>query len=641
MSLLTPAGLLAGFIAIPILLLYMLRLRRREVFVSSNFLWQQILQDTEANTPWQRLRRNILLFLQLLILALLVLALARPAQPVETISAGRTVVLLDASASMNATDINDETRFSEAKREALKLLGEMSGDDEMSIIHVADLSTTLVPYTGDINALRVAINETRVSEGGADWNTALTLAAAGAKGAEFFNIIIIGDGGLDDSLALPENIPQPIFIPIGNSSDNLALTALATRARAGGNPPQLFAQVENYRDIDTEVSVNIRLDGILWKSQTQTISERSRRSFIFSEVTEDFTTLEATLTYDDDAIDHLSLDDSAWTIAQDNGTRRVLIVEENENVFLNQILRSLPGIQSFRGDTVRGTLPQQPYDLYIFNGWLPDTLPDADMLIINPPRSTELFQTGELIENPGALSLNDNAHPLTAFVDVDSVNIRAITPITGTQWGQSLIETDEAAVLIAGEDNGRQIVIMPFELLDSDLMLQIAFPILMSNLLDWFTPPGILENDGNLTVGDSLRIRPASDITRIDVTLPDDSSRTLTVNSTTLTFTETYQPGLYTLDLFSGDTAISTQQIAVNLFGTDESNITPRAEDDLNIGGGDATEDAEANQGWREFWSILAFLGLLVLLYEWWVYHQRLQRPTATVTMQRSSARRQ
>src|SRR5690606_9591697 len=100
MSFLTPLAALGALFAIPIILLYILRLRRRETVVSSNFLWQQILRDREANTPWQRLRRNILLFLQLIILALMVIALMRPAQIVPTITASKTVILLDASASM-------------------------------------------------------------------------------------------------------------------------------------------------------------------------------------------------------------------------------------------------------------------------------------------------------------------------------------------------------------------------------------------------------------------------------------------------------------------------------------------------------------------------------------------------------------
>jgi hypothetical protein len=82
MSFLTPLFLLLGLLAVPVIILYMLRLRRREVLVSSTMLWQKLMRDREANAPWQRLRRNLLLFLQLLILAALVLALARPFLPV-------------------------------------------------------------------------------------------------------------------------------------------------------------------------------------------------------------------------------------------------------------------------------------------------------------------------------------------------------------------------------------------------------------------------------------------------------------------------------------------------------------------------------------------------------------------------------
>src|ERR1041385_7888499 len=128
MSFLAPVALGLGALSIPIILLYMLRLRRRDVPVSSTMLWQQLLRDREANTPWQRLRRNLLLFLQLLILATLVLALARPFVQVPTVPPGRLALLIDASASMNATDVAP-SRFEEAKRQALNVVDTLSSGD--------------------------------------------------------------------------------------------------------------------------------------------------------------------------------------------------------------------------------------------------------------------------------------------------------------------------------------------------------------------------------------------------------------------------------------------------------------------------------------------------------------------------------
>src|SRR6478672_1517594 len=77
-GLLEPAALLLAALAVPIILFYMLRLRRQEITISSSMLWRQVTQDRQANAPWQKLRRNLLLYLQLLALALLALALARP-----------------------------------------------------------------------------------------------------------------------------------------------------------------------------------------------------------------------------------------------------------------------------------------------------------------------------------------------------------------------------------------------------------------------------------------------------------------------------------------------------------------------------------------------------------------------------------
>src|SRR4030095_1670996 len=135
MSLLTPLALICALLAIPIILMYMLRLRRREVVVSTTFLWQQVVQDNEANTPWQRLRRNLLLLLQLLILVCMIFALARPFILVPAVSTGQIELLLDASASMNAADMpGGETRFEEAKRQALSM-GDTLGRTETLTMH--------------------------------------------------------------------------------------------------------------------------------------------------------------------------------------------------------------------------------------------------------------------------------------------------------------------------------------------------------------------------------------------------------------------------------------------------------------------------------------------------------------------------
>lgn len=628
MQFLTPLAFLGALFAIPIILLYMLRLRRREVVVSSNFLWQQILQDREANTPWQRLRRNILLILQLIVLALIVLALARPAQVVPTISAGKTVILLDASASMNAADSEGQTRFEAAQEEARRLLGEIDLDDEVSIIRVADVTEPLISYTNDINALRNAINGAQAGQGRGDWDTALTLAAAGASGADAFSIIIISDGGIGESTQLPENIPQPNTIIVGESADNLAISALATRALPGQRP-QLFALVDNYSAADAEISLVIRLDGELWDSVTRPVSAESQRSFIFN-VEEDFTTITAELVLDDETVDYLAQDDAAYAVAGVSGTRRILLLSEPRNLFLEQVLRSLPGVQVFRGDTSRETLPTDVYDLYIFDGYLPAALPDGDMLVMNPPRSTTLFSLGDTQQGVRGAEIEDRTHPLAQFLNVDNVNVRAYRPVSNADWAQAIVriagQTD--ALVYAGEQAGRQIMLMPLNLLDSDLPLQIAWPLLMSNALEWFSPANIISGGTNISVGDVLRINPPVDADSVRITLPDGSEQTLAADGGEVdAFVDTVRPGHYTLDVLRGGELLQRQPFAVNLFGAGESDIAPVSAVSLILGGSDIELEAEEQLGFRELWPLLVGLALLMLLYEWYVYYRRLRTP--------------
>lgn len=634
MSFLAPAAFAALAIAIPILLLYMLRLRRREVLISSTFLWRQVVQDTEANTPWQRLRRNLLLFLQLLILLLLVLALTRPFITVPTISAGKVALLLDASASMTANDVGGETRFQAAREQARQIVNNMNPQDIISLIRVADVAEPLTGYTADKNELRRALTEITVSHGPADWDSALTLAAAGASGAQNFSIVMISDGGVGDATRLPANIPQPIYVPIGESADNVAITALATRALAG-QPPQLFAQVTNYGDEPADISLVIRLDDVLRLSRSGTIPPRSQLPIPFDEpIAEPFETLSAALTFDNDVSDYLALDNRAWTVQNEAKTRRVYYVSQAGNLFLEQVLRSLPGVQTFRGDPENRRLPADAFDLYIFDNWLPNSLPTGDMLLINPPNSTALFSVGGLLEASDRVEVAPSDSTITAFVDLDEMSLLQYRAVTAA-WAQTLVETPEGALLLAGEVNAQQVAILPFELRDSNLPLLIAWPVLMANLMDWFSPADIVTLPDGLSVGDVLVISPPLLADSVRITTPDAGVHELPVAGEPLAFTDTAQLGLYLLEIMQAGEVSQSQQFAVNLFTTGESDITPVPETQLQLGGGQVAAEADEQLGLQEFWMLLAAAALLVLTIEWYVYHRRLHVPTLLRPTQR------
>lgn len=626
MSFLTPLAFIAGLLAIPIILLYMLRLRRREVLVSSNFLWAQVVRDTEANTPWQKLRRNILLFLQLLILAALVFALARPFITVPTVSRGQIELLLDASASMNAGDQpGGVSRFETARQQALGIVDTMGAGDLMTVIRVSDVPEVLLGATADPVLLREAINGAQAGTAEADWTAALTLAAADATGAADVSMVIISDGGLGEASGLP-GVPGNLrYVPVGQASDNLAISALSTRARPG-QQTELFAQVTNYGTEDAEVIFDLRVDGELFVAERYTVPAGQNLPIVSSQLPVNFTALQAGLTLPaaSTARDYLAEDNTAWAVSSGASDRRALVMSVQPNRFLDQVLRSLPGVQYTQGDVTQG-LPNQDYDLYILDGWLPATLPTGDLLVINPPGSSPLFTlTGESEDTASPAVLQND--PRMTFVDFADVSVLRFKTFAGVEWADPLIVAAGGPLLLAGEVDGRQVALLTFALTESDLPLQITWPILIANLLNWYAPPAVISAPDGIQVGGSLSLRPPLDSTEIRITRPDGSIRTLAVDRQTLAFADTDLAGIYTVEVLRGDEVSQRAGFAVNLFSPVESTITPQ--ESISLSGAEITPALRDEVGQREFWPWAALAAILILLIEWYVYQRRVQART-------------
>ncbi|HIC88344.1 MAG TPA: VWA domain-containing protein, partial [Anaerolineae bacterium] len=133
MSFLLPTAFILTALVPVIIAMYLLKLRRTEQVVSSVYLWRRMVRDVEADAPWQRLRRNLLLILQLLFLAALILALARPFVWVEGASGQALILILDTSASMAATDVAPN-RLAAARARAQALVDGLPEEARVTLI---------------------------------------------------------------------------------------------------------------------------------------------------------------------------------------------------------------------------------------------------------------------------------------------------------------------------------------------------------------------------------------------------------------------------------------------------------------------------------------------------------------------------
>src|SRR5262249_9900731 len=133
MSLANPLALLWGLLLVPIVIFYILKIRLKRVPVSTVIFWRQIFDEKKPRSLWQRLRHLLALLVHLGFLFLVVAALAKPLFSWEALNARRVILVLDNSASMNATDVSP-SRLEKAKEQALRVVDGLRFQDEMAIV---------------------------------------------------------------------------------------------------------------------------------------------------------------------------------------------------------------------------------------------------------------------------------------------------------------------------------------------------------------------------------------------------------------------------------------------------------------------------------------------------------------------------
>jgi Ca-activated chloride channel homolog len=627
MQFLTPIWFALAALAIPIILLYMLKLRRKQVQVSSTFLWEQLLREQQANAPWQKLKRNLLLILQLLILAALIFALARPALQIPTVASGSVVVLLDASASMNATDVSP-SRFDSAKDSVNSIINGLNPASSLTLIVVSETPQILITSEADKSLLKAALNQAKATQGSADWESAFALAAGATRSdALETTILIVSDGGLPES-GLPALPGEVQFLPVGSASDNLAISALALRPTE--STAELFAQVTNYSDTTKTVLLSFYFGDELFTARQLTVPAGVSESMTLDDIENIPGVYKAQISnpQTDQALDSLSIDDTAFAVYQSNASRRVLLVSKG-NLFLEQALASLPNIQAFRAlPTADGSIqiPKDPFDLYVFDGIVPPEIPAGNLLFINPS-SNPHFTVGGIIEQINSAEVID--HPLTRYLDWSNVHILKAKQVETPAWAESLVQTENNALVFAGQTNGQRIASINFDLRESDLPLQIAFPILFSNLTNYLVPPSAFDATQSLSPGQSLTIVPPPGTQQIVIASPSNIGYTIPNESGGVKFTDTDELGYYAVNFVSNENA-TAQYFAVNLFDKNESNIRPR--DAIQIGQTEITHTVSEKIGQYELWPWLAMLAILVLMIEWQAYHRKQLIPKRAIS---------
>jgi Mg-chelatase subunit ChlD len=612
--------LLGAALLAAVMLSYLLRPRRPVRRVSSTFLWLAALHDLEAQRPWRRVPPSLLLLLQLAALLALIGAIARPYVTTTQSTGTFTIALLDASASMQATDVKP-SRFDVARGRISQMIEALEPAEQLGIVSLDDQPHVIAQPSSDQPLLKRQLGGAQPTALAANLPAALSVAGSLAEGHADAQIVVVGDGSLDRS-QVPPNFHVPIrYLGVGSTTaTNLSVVGLTTRVSNGR--VSALARVVNNSSQPASATLSLKVDGNRFDARSLSIAPNATANQEWDDLPAAAHTLEASLDQPDD----LPLDNAAWAVLGGDRPTRVLLVSEG-NVFVERALSLRSGTQVTRvspGDYSPQS-QNQAYDLLVLDGFVPPSLPvGASVLLLHPPLNNGLLTVGADIR-VSAVSAVRQTDPLLADVPLEGTHISQSRRLTAPPWADVVLTSPETPLLLVGEQAGHRIGVLGFDVHQSDLPLQPGFPVLTQHLLDWLVPQSSTATPV-VQVGEAVSLAPLPESVSLDVVKPDGQRVPVGPPFPIPAFTATTSPGLYQVVQQDAAGRQSSASFAANFVAANESRLVPGSDS----GAPSAPATNQPIKAPQEFWEALVVVGLVLLGIEaalaWWQFAARTLR---------------
>ena len=684
MNFLSPTSLFLFGLAIPIVALYILRLRRRREPVSTLMFWEELFRERQTTSLFQRLKHLLSLLLQLLFLTLLVLSIARPQFAFITKSARQLVLIIDQSASMNAieADTDGRTRLEVAKESALRSVDGLRFMDEMTVISSHTRPIIHIPFTNHQKSLREAIHAIQPTDISTNLEPAYDLADAIAQTKPNPEIVIFSDfqSVSEELLAKLKSKPEQDtdtaesdhevkrhLIRIGKANDNVGITKFRVRkSLVNAFDYQTLLRVVNASEEEKKFNVELYFDENLFDVRPYTLAPGESKSEIFSNFAFEGGKLKAVL----DIQDPLASDNIAYATLPKRDLIPVLLVTA-ENPFLQKALAVDEQIQltvltptEYETDVLPESTNSQGnknYQVVIFDRYSPPSLGDGNYMFIYPPAvdsseapNPELkWNIGAALETP-IITDWERTHPILQHVHLENVQIGTAYQVTPPSTAQVLARSFESPVLFIDVNPNRKVVFAAINILESDLPLRIAFPVIIANTIQWFQQRSeILEY--HLHTGEVLKQQiesikaisqpelktetdsPESTPKVVKITGPEDQTWELPVEGDALLFEQTQRAGFYELKIAAAADSTAEAQPPPEASDATEDNsgtiwaVNLADATESHIGADPAVEEltkesvAQSSAALLRYppWVYLVFLAVGLSVVEWFLYQRR------------------
>jgi hypothetical protein len=628
MSLANPTALLWLLLVIPVVVFYILKIRLKRVPVSTVIFWRQIFDEKKPRTLWQKLRHLVSLLVQLALLALLVAALTEPFLASEAKNAQRVILIIDNSASMNATDVAP-SRLEKAKEEAQLIIKGLRARDEMAIVAAGTQPRVVCGLTGHHKTLRDALEEVGPTDGPTKLADAMALAKRLASetegGGKECRIVVVTDGTAEGAVKMSgEEMVR--FVAVGGKAANVAITRFQVR-RSTVNPIvyEILAEVTNFSDAQVgDFRLSITLNGKPIEIKALNLAPNGKWSEVIESLTADGGHLTAELVVKGEK------EDKPYTDAIVADNRAVALLPKRDevpthmhspggNLFLQKVLEANPLTKL---TTSRGAMPKEfpPSAVTVFHREVPAKLPAGAVFVIDPTNDCELWKMGEKLQNP-LVTQQEKESPLMAHVRLDNVIMPearklTFTPAAGKPQVLAGTVTGDPVFALIERPEGK-VVVLTVNLEQSDLPFRTAFPILATNALSFFTSQSELRE--SLTTGATAEVTLPS-IGEFVLKSPDGSLKKLPTGGGRVTVGPFDKVGVWSV-AYEGKDGPPAEEFAVNLMSPAESDARPPD----GLVSAPTAADSGLVSGFlgRPLWWYLIGLAWLLMAVEWYLYQRR------------------
>lgn len=470
-----------ALLAIPVIVLFILKVRLRRRPISTLLFWDQLLEEQPPRAWWRRLRNLVALLCQLAFLALLVAALVDPLWSWQRRDARQVVYVVDNSSSMSAVEDGGQARLDSALQSAHLMVDSLRQHDTAAVVTAGGAPRVVIGATGDVRILHDAIDQIEAADQPTRLADAVELARRLVADDEQREVIVLTDGA-DDATAELDTAEDVTLYGFADETPNVGITAFQVRRSfADATSFQVLVEVTNFGDETSECRLEIDLDGSLVDVVPLTLEPDQpwRRTL-------DHTATEGgTLTARLDVQDALSADNQAIAVLPRREPIPVLLVTPG-SLFLRSVFESIPGVELSTSEQLPEAIPDQT--IVVIHKMKVDQVPTGrNCVIVDPVADSDLWKLGEPIAQP-IVTEQEADSPLMAHIRLQNTLLNGARQLqfNSEEVEPLLQDPDESAFYARIPRPGGDALVLTVNLDDGDLPLRIAFPVMIKNAIESF-----------------------------------------------------------------------------------------------------------------------------------------------------------